>query len=415
MHSSISVVLLVVIVVSFVQSSLAAPNNAVRSSPTPFPVPPHTDPKIPVCNRRLGTSRGRTEVRSTRNVQLRESSNINNSNRTFGIFPTVSTWERQVAEILNSTTGRQSHQRNNNKKAKKAIRGGRDTYNLDMSSSIDIPVTYLGGPVMTGCPINLYVIYYGPFSSMSKSIIETFLSDLDSSSYWRMSGRYYDTTNTVGPLLKLATRIVTNYIPFDPLLLTGEDLEGIIYQAIDQNRVPLDGNGIYIVLTGNGVKIDYYGTPFCPPDGSFQFGFCGLHATRSVSQNGINLKYIAVGTPSEDCYYGCDVKNMSPNFDRPSDMIVRVLAHELFESVTDPDGSLLDSDGNYIGVLGWVDEYYNIFEISDLCAYTYGDVYMGRRLGKDLYYNVKIKGNYYLLQQIWRLPTQNCGLEDALV
>ena len=72
-------------------------------------------------------------------------------------------------------------------------------------------IIYHQGAVMTGAPVNVYVIYYGdygasPADAAAQGIIDTFFTDLSVSgrkytSYYTVNDTYTDSTNTtVAPL-----------------------------------------------------------------------------------------------------------------------------------------------------------------------------------------------------------------------
>mmetsp|Transcript_7823 Transcript_7823/g.12513 ORF Transcript_7823/g.12513 Transcript_7823/m.12513 type:complete len:175 (+) Transcript_7823:1-525(+) len=167
-------------------------------------------------------------------------------------------------------------------------------------------------------------------------------------------------------------------------------------KAIDHQAVPVDENGLYLIFTGPGVSINYYGYQYC-------VHFCGFHTVYFYSEDGIKLKFAVIGWPDESCYQACDVKADTPNFNPAGDTVVRVAAHEIIESITDPEGP--------VGNVAWLDEMGN--EVADKCIYTYGDVSFATSANGDYYYNTQIGERYYLLQQSWRLPTQDCGLTDS--
>jgi len=278
-------------------------------------------------------------------------------------------------------------------------RAGPGGYNLDMLYPTLGNAFYNGGPILTGCPVNIYSIYFGEYPQESKDLIDYFVSHLGNSSYWKMITAYHDHTTTVGPELRLGASVQSTYPSSSAI--TAEDVEGILKAAIDANDVPVDENGIYQIFTGPGIAIDFNQAQFC-------VHFCGIHTALNYSNAGLKLKITVIGWPDESCYYACDVKDHSPNGDRPTDAILRVAAHEITESSTDPEGP--------IGNVAWTDE--NGYEMADKCAYTYGHVSVGTfdedNTGGDFfYYNTHMGDKYFLLQQLWRLPTQDCGLDNS--
>lgn len=59
-------------------------------------------------------------------------------------------------------------------------------------------ILYHGGPVMTGSPANVYIIYYGDVPSGTQNIVNGFFTDLGTSanSYYTVNDSYYDSPSS---------------------------------------------------------------------------------------------------------------------------------------------------------------------------------------------------------------------------
>jgi hypothetical protein len=163
--------------------------------------------------------------------------------------------------------------------------------------------------------------------------------------------------------------------------LTDDNFGLVIQNAVTDGRLPLDHNGVYFVMTSADVT-EVSGGGFCNT-------FCGFHGFQSAGALG-NLVGAFVGNAArcpDACRYSTAAPPIlvpQPNKNTPADGMVSTLAHELFESVTDPLGD------------GWINP--DGTENGDLCSLSLGPL----RLGADgRYYNLTLKSQTYLVQEIW--------------
>eukprot|EP00884_Botryococcus_braunii_P016225 jgi/Botrbrau1/3286/Bobra.174_1s0051.2 len=121
---------------------------------------------------------------------------------------------------------------------------------------------------------------------------------------------------------------------------------------------PIDPNGIYFVITTADVNET---SGFCD-------FYCGWHSNAAFHKQ--NIRYSFVGSPLQ-CPKGCmQLQKSSPNNIPEADGLVSILAHELIETVSDPDGDAwYDAKGQ---------------ENADKCAWNYGHI---KQVG-NTYYNV---------------------------
>jgi hypothetical protein len=135
--------------------------------------------------------------------------------------------------------------------------------------------------------------------------------------------------------------------------------------------LPTDLNGVYFVLTSKEVNES---SGFCTQ-------YCAWHTNGTI--NGQNIKYGFVGNPQR-CPSACSAQTVTPNGNLAGDGMANLIAHELSESVTDPN------------LNAWYDQQGN--ENADKCAWNFGAV---TQLSTGAYWNVHFGSRYWLLQQNW--------------
>lgn len=258
-------------------------------------------------------------------------------------------------------------------------------------------ITYHGGSVMTQ-GVNVYVIYYGTFANTppiptSETVVNQFFSDLHNSGQYGVNSTYYDaSTATIAPTFYFNP---IDYVSGGTGSLyrdTGASLgnsvgsstvPAIVSHAITAGGLPVDENGVYFVVTAPNIKV----AGFCK-------SFCAYHTTSTSIVPGKHIRYALVPDPGQACT-GCDGnyflhQTITPNGNQGADEMTDSMIHELSETVTDPDlGAWYTSSGA---------------ENGDLCNYFYGSGTLSTvpsGLGKGAYYNAKLNGHYYLIQEIW--------------
>ena len=131
--------------------------------------------------------------------------------------------------------------------------------------------------------------------------------------------------------------------------MCSSDLWSVVTRSFS-NGFAVDPNGIYFVLTAPGVTAT----------SGFLTAYCGWHNYNVY--NGVNVKYSFVGDAKGPSLGSCSVQTAgSPNNDPSVDAMISVLAHELEETVSDPQlNAWYDSSGE---------------ENADKCAWTFGTTY----------------------------------------
>lgn len=196
--------------------------------------------------------------------------------------------------------------------------GGRKLFKLVNSNQLVLP--YHNGPLLTGSSsLNVYVIWYGDFSSAQKSTIVDFLASFQQtseevvehpsvSSWWKMTASYKDTKNAV---------------PFSSISLAGQktdayslgkklkklDIEALLLEALAPGSMPIpfpaDSKAIYFVLTAHDVFVQ----DFC-------MNSCASHFFTSPTPavENLMLPYAWVGNSGEQCPGLCAWPFALPHF-----------------------------------------------------------------------------------------------------
>jgi hypothetical protein len=232
-------------------------------------------------------------------------------------------------------------------------------------------IQYHGGPLMLG-PTNVYYIWYGDWAgNTAKTILTDFISHIGGSSYFAINSSYYDQSGAhVRNAIHFAGSIDVDSSTHGKSLNDG-DIKAIVDDAITSKQLPLDADGVYFVLT----SADVSEAGFCSFD-------CGWHYWGTT--NGTTIKYSFVGNP-DACPVACAAQTVGPNDNAGADAMASSIAHELEESVTDPEGT------------GWYAPPQQ--ENGDLCAWNFGAEYQAPN-GANA--NVALAGRDFLIQQDWQ-------------
>ncbi|HEV2202324.1 MAG TPA: hypothetical protein VGR73_21105 [Bryobacteraceae bacterium] len=244
-------------------------------------------------------------------------------------------------------------------------------------------ITYHGGAVMTGAPVNVYIVYYGAVDGGTQDIVNQFFTDLSSSPEYAVNSTYYDAVpNYIAKTFRFVSLYEDNP-PSQGTSVGSSTVPAILANAITGGHLPADSHGVYFVVTAPGMKV----SGFCK-------SFCAYHTSTTIS--GTPIRYALVPDPGQACT-GCDGnfflgQNVTPNGNQGADEMTDSMIHELSESVTDPDlGAWYTSNGA---------------ENGDLCNYVYGSV---SKAPNGAYYNFSAHGNNYLVQLIWsNIAPQAC-------
>lgn len=243
------------------------------------------------------------------------------------------------------------------------------------------PITYHGGPVMTG-ETHLYLIWYGSWDGNSATeILTDFANSLGGSPYYAINASYMQMDfSTVSGDLTFAGEIADAYS--HGTRLTDTDVRRIVGAALTKGSLPTDEHGIYTVITSADV-VERSG---------FTKSYCGWHSHARLSKT--DIKFAFVGDPTTQGLSQCSAQTVSPNGNPGADAMVSIFAHEIVETVSDPDANAwYDRDGS---------------ENADKCSWTYGpDVYTVNGAKA----NILLGSRNYLIQQNWNAgKKQGCSM-----
>lgn len=241
------------------------------------------------------------------------------------------------------------------------------------SSASTNGILYHGGPLLLNSPVNIYYIWYGAWqfpADTTKSILDSF-GGVGGTPYFNINTTYYDSTNThvSGQIALSLTE------PLDPnsqgSALSDASVQAIVANALN-NGLPTDPNAVYFVLASQEINET---SGLCTQ-------YCAWHTHGTI--NGRDIKYAFIGNPAR-CPTACSgQQGATPNGNLGADGMANLIAHELSESVTDPD------------LNAWFDR--RGYENADKCAWKFGTT---QTLSSGAKYNVSFNLKNWLLQQNW--------------
>lgn len=240
-------------------------------------------------------------------------------------------------------------------------------------------IKYHGGAVMTG-GATVYFIWYGSWSGNSATTILTDLvSNIGGSAWFNINTTYANTTAFVKNDVTYGGSTEDAYS--QGIALTDAKVKTIVSNAVGSGALPPDPNGVYFVLTSSDVSET---SGFCTE-------YCGWHNHATIG--GQDIKYAFVGN-TDRCPAVCEWQTLGPNNNGGADGMASILAHELSETVTDPD---LDA---------WYDA--TGYENADKCMWKFGATYQPFP-GAEA--NVRIGDRDFLIQQNWlNLGSGSCSV-----
>jgi hypothetical protein len=245
------------------------------------------------------------------------------------------------------------------------------------------PITFHGGPVMTGTS-HLYIIWYGPWSSAQqaarRALLTEFVQHLDGP-WWAINTAYTGRSGARVGGAPVLTKELVDTGSAGVSQLTDAAIGKVVQRALSRRLLPLDGKGIYLVLTSSSVsKV------------GFLTQYCGWHSWFAKGK--VAVKYAFVGDPTGALLKNCSAQSVSPNGDVAGDAMVSTIAHELTETVTDPT------------MKGWRTARGE--ENADRCAWQYGKV---RKLASGAFANMTLGARDWLVQLNWvNDSAPHCGL-----
>jgi hypothetical protein len=247
-------------------------------------------------------------------------------------------------------------------------------------------IEYNGGPVMLG-PHNVYFIWYGNFSgNPAITILPDLINGLGGSQYFNTNTTYGDVSANIANTVTMAGAVFDNYS--QGTALTDKTFTNVINAALNSGKVPVDPNAIVFVLTSHDVTLNFPpATPGGSPQG-FCTAFCGFHTSGTVGTTDIKVAF--VGDPATQCPSGhaggtCSAQALSPNGNEGADAMANIMAHELNEAITDPDGNAWF----HLNTAG---------EVGDLCNFKFAPSFTALN---GAHANVVLSGRQFLIQSNW--------------
>jgi Phosphate-induced protein 1 conserved region len=247
-------------------------------------------------------------------------------------------------------------------------------------------ISYHGGPLVTGTP-GVYLVWYGCWddtcgnagNTATQTIMTDFLSNVGGTPYFQINAMYPNSSGLApsGGLL-YAGSTIDRYS--HGMELTQADIAAIVHDRIEDNSLPQDPSGIYVVVAS--ADVGSMATGFCVP------GALAHHGTGEAF--GSQFRYAFLGNPTR-CpavaapqFFSRGAQLPTPNGNLAVDAMVSTLAQLLSEIVTNPTGG------------GWFDRYG--LENAAKCVGQFGTTYATPNGARA---NLKLAGRDYLIQQNW--------------
>lgn len=214
-------------------------------------------------------------------------------------------------------------------------------------------------------------------NSTTQQIVVDFSSNLGGSDYFLINQGYPDSTGAAPNGASLDTRSFEDSSYSHGTDLNPLSMPEIVKDAITVSSIPVDPNGIYLIIAGPDIASS--STGFCAPNtpphhGSFDYFL-------------VNLKYAFIGNPGRCPTTAAPQLTWpgpTPNDDFAADGIANSIAAVLSAIVTNPYGD------------GWFDRYG--LENSAKCQGTFGTTY-GAANGSRA--NIRLGLRDFLIQQNW--------------
>lgn len=272
-------------------------------------------------------------------------------------------------------------------------------------------VTYHGGPVMHN--VTNYAIFWLPegyhfdtpsidplYSGASdasyEALVGEFFRDLSNTSYYSVIQQYTDSAGTPG----LATTFGGAWVDTTPYPdsegthanpLQDSDIQAEVSKAMAANGwSPNGGNSEFFVFTG-------YDVYSCAGTTCSYDDYCSYHSYFQAA-DGEDVVYANVPDPGNSdegtCLATAGSGGPAPNGGAFADSAVNLVAHEAFESVTDPTFE------------GW---YYQDIEheVADECLWKFGAVSPDGA-------NILLDGHGFLVQEVWSDRAGGCYIPQEV-
>ena len=227
---------------------------------------------------------------------------------------------------------------------------------------------------------HVYFIFYGswPEQSPAPTILTDFVIRLSGTSYWNINTLYHESYgNPVSSSLLWGSNINDPYSAGSTL--SDADVELVVSSAVLAEQLPLDPQGIYVVV----------GSPDVTVTSGLGQTWCAFHQKTTVY--GIQIAYAFIGHPARNPLE-CAPQLTGPSGDFAADAMVGILATTLSNVLTDTH---LNAWYDRLGL-----------EPADKCAWTFGTTY---QTPNGALANIRLGGQDYLLPRLWVPQKGNNG------
>ena len=288
------------------------------------------------------------------------------------------------------------------------------------STTATTPIVYHNGPVMTQVSA-IYIIWYGNWNqstgsdtSVGQQLIRDAIYGLSIGGSLSHSGVTTGANSALGsytqsaaltpPGGKVSSIASSNISEYTDAAysqglpkagtasLSDAGVTAVVKNAMTKSGWIPDANAIYLVLTSSDVSET---SGFCSK-------YCGWHTyTTSLNVAKTPVKYAFIGNANR-CIASCAPQSTSPNGNPGVDGMISVIAHELEETVTDPQ------------LNAWYDK--NGAENADKCAWTFGSSTGNMKSSVGPYYNVTLPkksggDQNYLIQRSLAVANSKCYVD----
>jgi hypothetical protein len=263
------------------------------------------------------------------------------------------------------------------------------------------PILYNGGTLYSG-NVAIYPVWVGTWTHARQELWNEILSNLITS---LPEGGQINTPDQIFATNSLNFSLLSPKVPAPTLSWPIEDVSKSI-PVVGSGIVPVSDDDVatYIdtaITTGlvpspreaaaKGLKpiYVYIGANNTILSSGFGTYYCGWHSYGTYLTS--DAPYIALQDFTPNLLRACawpTNRVTSPNGDPYADSMASVFAHEVSESLTDPN--LLD---------GWFDA--NGWENADKCAWNFGTMKMGSNKSGTYKYNLTSGDSRYLIQRNW--------------
>ncbi|RHZ82292.1 hypothetical protein Glove_109g256 [Diversispora epigaea] len=264
---------------------------------------------------------------------------------------------------------------------------GRPNLPVSPDSPPQAPILYHNFETIMSHPVHVYLIFYGDkWHNSDQKIITAFINGVSKTPHWGIAREYYQNvsgnikhvTGSVEHVKSLKLNTTTFGTNINPL-----STSNLVYDLIEHNRIPVNTNAAYFILTSQDVTITWLNqyNKRLQAD-NFCVQFCGLHDYRIFNDK---LLKMCLSKHSSELHVP-EIPN-----GKILDSMVNAISHELFEMVSD------------LVLSSWYDV--NGQECADKCEPFFQPLQQIQG-NPDVVYNLCVGNNKFLVQQIWNPRTQ---------